>query len=129
MLPDRSRSILMGTHVLVASLFLCALIVEWGAHNLLFAHAGPGSGLVAVSKTAPGHDDPCGIVPCHECRRSDPAPAPNSTHLVPPCSMIDVAAAPDRGNVGALESPPIPRRGTRRIFRAVDPPHQPPELS
>jgi hypothetical protein len=119
----------MGIHAIVAAVFLCALIVEWGSHNLAFAHAKAESGLVAVGGAGSAHIDPCGAVVCFECRRSEQSLPRSISHDAPPCRPFADVADIDRRADGILEQPSIPRRDARRIFRAAEPPHQPPQFS
>ncbi len=114
-------------HRVFAAAFLLVLLVEWGSHSLAFAHAAPPEGVVAVSSEHE-HEDPCKtMIHCSESRRQDQVPNPGHDRIQQNSTSfgnaeIDTYLVSNR-------QPGIFREDANRLFRSIDPPFQPPELS
>ncbi len=108
--------------------FVIFLLVEWGSHSLAFAHASPPDGMAAVF-TGGEHEDPCKtLIRCSDGRRQDQQ-LPNFSHDRSQQNAF-FGRFSDLGQVIRPETESeIPFATSHRIFRPIDPPFHPPELS
>lgn len=116
------------THALLAVAFLFVVLVEWGSHNLAFAHAEPTTGLVAVTNVDGEHVDLCRTIACCEGRKHEQL-APNSAHEIPNYAPV-VERSGERLLFDRLrKEPPLIRGDACGIFRPTNPLLHPPEFS
>ncbi|MGD9563981.1 MAG: hypothetical protein AB7F88_18150 [Pyrinomonadaceae bacterium] len=116
------------THTAMAIVFLFVMLVEWGSHNLAFAHGGPGAELVTVASGAVGHDDPCPTMICCDVPKHEQKTT-TSSHYVSPCTPSAERTRETLRLDRTMKSPPLRRDDANGISRPKDPLFHPPEFS
>jgi hypothetical protein len=128
MFANDSRAASRKFHVVLALAFLFVMLVEWGSHNLAFAHSGYPAGMVSVNAREDDHDDPCKSLTCCQSRKEGGTVISPSHHLPSYNSYsegVQFIPAYSRDFVPA----PSLRDDVRGIFRPKDPLLHPPEFS
>ncbi|MEQ1762963.1 MAG: hypothetical protein ABL984_07455 [Pyrinomonadaceae bacterium] len=128
MFANRSHTFTRNLHVILAMAFLFVMLVEWGSHNLAFAHSGYPAGMVSVSARDDGHDDPCKSLTCCQNRKEGGSVLSPSHHLPSYNSYSEIlqfVPAYSRDFVAQAS----PREDVHGIFRPKDPLLHPPEFS
>ena len=113
---------------LMAVAFLAFLLVEWGSHNLAFAHSSTDDGRVASSHEST-HEDLCKtLIRCSDGTRQEQR-APNFGHeLLRYGSFLDNLQTLQR-SPAPQKDPRLRRPSIRGLSRPEDPPFHPPKLS
>ena len=128
MFESRSRSLTRKLHVILAVAFLFVMLVEWGSHNLAFAHSGYPAGMVLVNAREDAHDDPCKSLTCCQSRKEGGAVVSPSHHLPSYNSYFEVVKfVPAYARDFAIQA--SSREDVKGIFRPKDPLLHPPEFS
>ena len=128
MFANRSRSIAKKFHAIVATAFLFVMLVEWGSHNLAFAHSGYPAGMVSVNASEDDHDDPCKSLACCQSRKEGGTVISPSHHLPSYNSYAEVVRFIPAYSRDFVPAPSL-RDDVRGIFRPKDPLLHPPEFS
>ena len=124
---NRSQA-LKKLHVILALAFLFVMLVEWGSHNLAFAHSGYTAGMVSVNAREDEHDDPCESLTCCQSRKEGGAVVSPSHHLPSYNSYSEVVRfVPAYSRDFVIQA--SPREDVHGIFRPKDPLLHPPEFS
>lgn len=122
----RPGSAAWTARLLTAAFFALVLVVEWGSHNLAFAHAGSESEAVAMGVKEIPHDDPCRSIVCCQGRKGDTIP-PASTHDRLPY-FTEYGQLPHLSLAAlSIREAKIPRESSGSHWRPIDPLFQPPE--
>ena len=113
---------------LFAAAFVVVLIAEWGTHAMMPADS-PSSDAPAISAADERHGDPCDLlILCHDNGRRDQQTQSVGREVTQHNALLDVLAAL-RARVAAPGTSQIEFCGSDGLFRSVDPPFHPPELS
>lgn len=124
---NRQISWKKGLRRVLAVAFLALLLVEWGSHNLAFAHAYSDDG-AAVQSQDNGHEDPCKtLIQCSDGTRPDQS-APKFAHLLQYGAFGD-GLFPVRRWIDLHKDPRLRRRPLHPLVRPSDPLFHPPEIS
>lgn len=128
MFENRSRAFVRKLHAVVAVAFLFVMLVEWGSHNLAFAHSGYPVGMVSVNASETENDDPCRTLTCCQ-RHKEGGTVLSPSHHIPSYNsyleVIQFIPAYSRDFVVPSSS----QDDVQRIFRPKDPLLHPPEFS
>ena len=128
MFENGSKTSQRKFHIALAMAFLFVMLVEWGSHNLAFAHSGYPAGMVSVNAREDEHDDPCKSLTCCQSRKEGGTVVSPSHHLPSYNSYSEVVKfvpAYSRDFVPQA----FPREDVHAIFRPKDPLLHPPEFS
>lgn len=128
MFGNRSRAASRKFHVVLALAFLFVMLVEWGSHNLAFAHSGYPAGMVSVNASEDDHDDPCKSLACCQSRKEGGTVISPSHHLPSYNSYAEVVRFIPAYSRDFVPAPSL-RDDVRGIFRPKDPLLHPPEFS
>ncbi|MDI1242831.1 MAG: hypothetical protein PSX80_13025 [bacterium] len=110
-------------------MFFAVMLIEWGSHNLAFAHSGFPTGMVAVAATEPEHDDPCRtMTDCCQSRKHGGTVVSPSHHVPSFNAFVEMVGFTPAYSREIVAEPEY-RSDARRIYRPKDPLLHPPELS
>jgi hypothetical protein len=128
MFANRSQAASRKFHVVLAVAFLFVMLVEWGSHNLAFAHSGYPAGMVSVNARESDHDDPCKSLTCCQSRK-DCGTVVSPSHHLPSYNSYSEAVRFVPAHSRDFVPAPSLRENVRGIFRPKDPLLHPPEFS
>ena len=124
-----SRASTRRFHVVMAVAFLFVMLVEWGSHNLAFAHSGYSSGMVAVNAGDSNHDDdPCRTLTCCQRHKEGGTVVSPSHHIPSFNSYVELVRFVPSYSRDYVPAPSL-GENVRGIFRPKDPLLHPPEFS
>ena len=128
MAANTSPASIRKLHVILAMAFLFVMLVEWGSHNLAFAHSGNPGGMVSANAREDEHDDPCKSLTCCQSRKEGGAVVSPSHHLPSYNSYSEIVRfVPAYSRDFVVQA--SPREDVHGIFRPKDPLLHPPEFS
>jgi hypothetical protein len=129
MFAGRSRAASRRFHVILAMAFLFVMLVEWGSHNLAFAHSGYPTGMISVNAGDSDHDDdPCKTLTCAQRHKEGGTVVSPSHHLPSYNSYTELVRFVPSYSRDYIPAPSL-RENVRGIFRPKDPLLHPPEFS
>ena len=112
----------------VAVAFLVFLLVEWGSHNIAFAHTYSDNGQ-AVQSQDTQHEDPCRtMIRCSDGPRQDQT-LQKLSHNVLPYNNFVIGSLNPRRWADLHKDPRLSRLGVYPLFRPPDPLFHPPKIS
>jgi hypothetical protein len=117
-----------GVRRLFALAFLALLLVEWGSHNLAFAHAYSDDGQAVQSQDNPD-EDPCKtLILCSDGPRQDHRVPKFGHDILQYSTLFDgLLAAPRWADL--YKDPRLRRRPLHPLSRSLDPLFHPPKIS
>ena len=117
-----------GLRRVFAVAFLAFLLVEWGSHNLAFAHASSDDGRAVQSQDG-GHEDPCKtLIRCSDGPGRNQPVLKLSHDILQYSNFFDNLLSTPRWS--DLHKDPRLRRGpVLALFRPSDPLFHPPKVS